>query len=358
MSTNAQDKNDGGTRRSDGISAGDPGGEVRPGERAAASGRRAEPETAPQTTVLGAQGGAGSAGAATGAGRDETTVLDTPARAGGGTGTGAAGTSNETTVLDTPGRAGSRTAGGAAGTSNETTVLGTSAAAAGAGAAGSGGRRQSLSAERRLDDERSYSDTSAYRPVTPLDRDTMYVNQRQAYGGVKVGSAFFGWLSAAALTVLLFSLAAGVVAAVGYNSGALPQDPRSLASDTNSALGITAIVVALVLLFIAYFGGGYVAGRMARFDGLRQGLAVWVWALVMAVLATVIGLATGGMDLVNTVTGSAALSSMVQDLSVPGLITLGVVLLVTLAGALLGGLAGMRFHRKVDRAGFEAQEEY
>ncbi|WP_336714285.1 hypothetical protein [Arthrobacter sp. USHLN218] len=353
MSTNAQDKNDGGTRRSDGNSTGDAGGEVRPGERAAASGRMTEPETAPQTTVLGTQGGSGPTGAATGAGRDETTVLDTPGRAGGGTAAG----SNDTTVLGTAGRTG--TGAGAAGTSNDTTVLGTSAAGAGAaGAAGSGARRQRLSAERQLDDERSYSDTSAYRPVTPLDRDTMYVNQRQAYGGVKVGSAFFGWLSAAALTVLLFSIAAGVVAAVGYNSGALPQDPRSLASDTNSALGITAIVVALVLLFIAYFGGGYVAGRMARFDGLRQGLAVWVWALVMAVIATVIGLATGGMDLVNTVTGSAALTSMVQDLSVPGLITLGVVLLVTLAGALLGGLAGMRFHRKVDRAGFETHEEF
>jgi len=326
MSTNAQDKNDGGARRSDANLTGGSGGEVRPGERAAASGRRAEPETAPQTTVLGTSGGPGATGAGT----------------------------NETTVLDTPGWAGRGTAAG----SNDTTVLGTSAAGAGAaGAAGSGGRRQRLSAERQLDDERSYTDTSAYRPVTPLDRDTMYVNQRQAYGGVKVGSAFFGWLSAAALTVLLFSIAAGIVAAVGYNSGALPQDPRSLVSD-DSALGITAIVVSLVLLFIAYFGGGYVAGRMARFDGLRQGLAVWVWAIVMAVLATVIGLATGGMDLVNTVTGSAALSSMVQDLSVPGLITLGVVLLVTLAGALLGGLAGMRFHRKVDRAGFETQEEY
>jgi amino acid transporter len=326
MSTNAQDKNDGGARRSDANLTGGSGGEVRPGERAAASGRRAEPETAPQTTVLGTSGGPGATGVGT----------------------------NETTVLDTPGWAGSGTAAG----SNDTTVLGTSAAGAGAaGAAGSGGRRQRLSAERQLDDERSYTDTSAYRPVTPLDRDTMYVNQRQAYGGVKVGSAFFGWLSAAALTVLLFSIAAGIVAAVGYNSGALPQDPRSLVSD-DSALGITAIVVSLVLLFIAYFGGGYVAGRMARFDGLRQGLAVWVWAIVMAVLATVIGLATGGMDLVNTVTGSAALSSMVQDLSVPGLITLGVVLLVTLAGALLGGLAGMRFHRKVDRAGFETQEEY
>jgi hypothetical protein len=350
MSTNAQDKNDGGAHRGDGNLTGDSGREVRPGERAA-SGRRVEPETAPQTTVLGTPGSAG----ATGAGANETTVLGTP----GGTGATGAG-ANETTVLGTSGRAGTGTAAG----SSDTTVLNTSAAGAGAGAAvgggagaGSGGRRQRLSAERQLDDERSYADTSAYRPVTPLDRDTMYVNQRQAYGGVKVGSAFFGWLSAAALTVLLFSIAAGVVAAVGYNSGALPQDPRALATD-NSGLGIAAVVVSLVLLFIAYFGGGYVAGRMARFDGLRQGLAVWVWAIVMAVLATAIGLATGGMELINTVTGSAALSSMVQDLSVPGLITIGVVLLVTLAGALLGGLAGMRFHRKVDRAGFETQEEY
>ncbi|EMY33980.1 hypothetical protein D477_012081 [Arthrobacter crystallopoietes BAB-32] len=327
MSTNAQDKNDGGARRGDEgagrIVGGNAPREGRPASSPPpASGRPTEPATAPQTTVLGTAGGSGAAAAGT----------------------------NETTVLDTSGRS------AASGTTNETTVLDTTAA--GAGAAGAGGsRRQRLSAERQLEEERPSTDTNAYRPASPLDRDSVFVNQREAYGGVKIGSAFFGWLSAAALTVLLFSVVAGAVAAFGFNTGALPQDPRSLATD-NSSLGITAIVVSLVLLLIAYFGGGYVAGRMARFDGLRQGLAVWVWGIVMAALAAVIGLATGGLDIIGTVTGSEAVTSMLQDLTVPGLVALGVVLVVTLIGALLGGLTGMRYHRRVDRAGFEPPEEY
>jgi MFS family permease len=37
-----------------------------------------------------------------------------------------------------------------------------------------------------------------------------------------------------------------------------------------------------------------------------------------------------------------------------GIIALVAVLLVTLLGAILGGKLGDRFHRKVDRAGFDA----
>jgi hypothetical protein len=35
-----------------------------------------------------------------------------------------------------------------------------------------------------------------------------------------------------------------------------------------------------------------------------------------------------------------------------------VVALVALLGAVLGGLAGMRFHRRVDKAGFTPAEDY
>jgi hypothetical protein len=37
-----------------------------------------------------------------------------------------------------------------------------------------------------------------------------------------------------------------------------------------------------------------------------------------------------------------------------GIITLVAILLVTLLGALIGGKVGERYHRKVDRAGFDA----
>jgi hypothetical protein len=36
-----------------------------------------------------------------------------------------------------------------------------------------------------------------------------------------------------------------------------------------------------------------------------------------------------------------------------GIVTAVALIVVSLVGALLGGLAGMRFHRRVDRAGFE-----
>jgi hypothetical protein len=39
------------------------------------------------------------------------------------------------------------------------------------------------------------------------------------------------------------------------------------------------------------------------------------------------------------------------ELTTAGIITAVLAVLVSLAGAVLGGLAGMRYHRKVDRAG-------
>jgi hypothetical protein len=50
---------------------------------------------------------------------------------------------------------------------------------------------------------------------------------------------------------------------------------------------------------IAFYTGGYVAGRLARFDGGRQGFGVWMIALVVALLA-----GGGGWVLVSSPTGA------------------------------------------------------
>jgi hypothetical protein len=108
-----------------------------------------------------------------------------------------------------------------------------------------------------------------------------------------------------------------------------------------------------VILFLAYLAGGYVAGRMARFDGARQGVAVWVIGLLVVSALAVLGLLFGGPY------------NVLQQLNLPripidegtattgGIIALVAVLLVTLLGAVLGGKVGDRYHRKVDRAGFD-----
>ena len=47
-----------------------------------------------------------------------------------------------------------------------------------------------------------------------------------------------------------------------------------------TTVGITGAVVLIVIEFVAYYCGGYVAGRMARSNGLKQGFTVWAWAIV------------------------------------------------------------------------------
>ncbi len=178
-------------------------------------------------------------------------------------------------------------------------------------------------------------------------RDHLVEREKEAFGGVKIGSAFFGWLTAVGSTVLLTALAGAVGALIG---GATNTDVVGQAMGDPQSAGIIGAIVVAVILFIAYYCGGYVAGRMARFNGVRQGVAVWVWAVVIAIIVAVIGLITGSRwDLMSQVNSFPQIPDL-SSLTTGSIIAALVALVVTLLGAILGGLAGMRFHRKVDRA--------
>jgi hypothetical protein len=175
--------------------------------------------------------------------------------------------------------------------------------------------------------------------------------QHDRFGGIKWGAAFFGWLSANGLAVILVALlsAAGVALGLAQNV-----DTADEAVDQANEIGIGGGIAILVVLFLAYLAGGYVAGRMARFDGARQGLAVWIVGLLVVLVLAAAGAILGSKY------------NVFQDLNLPripvdegtattaGIIALVAVLVVTLIGAVLGGKLGERFHRKVDRAGFTA----
>ena len=108
----------------------------------------------------------------------------------------------------------------------------------------------------------------------------------------------------------------------------------------------------LAIIFVSYLAGGYVAGRMARFNGLKQGLGVWLWAVIMAILLGVAGwLAGARFDVLARVNSFPRLPLSEGTLTTGGIIVAIGVVAASLVGALLGGLAGMRYHRRVDRAG-------
>ena len=182
----------------------------------------------------------------------------------------------------------------------------------------------------------------------PTDEELRAENRtiaHERFGGTNWGAAFFGWLVAMAVTVLLAAIVSAVAAAVGED---LNLSRADVEQDTASA-GLMAAIVVIVIFAIAYYTGGYVAGRMSRFDGGRQGLGAWIIGLLVTILAAVIGWAFGTqynvLDRVN-----------LPDISFPedagiGAIIAGVVLLVVTAlTAMAGGKAGRHYHAKVDAA--------
>jgi hypothetical protein len=180
-----------------------------------------------------------------------------------------------------------------------------------------------------------------------IERERVLRREKEQFAGMHFWLAFFGWLTATGMTVVLLALIAAV--------GALFRVQNLLGSQNAQAAGIGGVIALLVVLLIAYYCGGYVAGRMARFSGLKQGLAVWLWALIVAVLLGIAGAVAGSQNGVANQLGSIAhLPLSPSTLTVAGIVSAVAVLIVTLIGALLGGLAGMHYHRRVDRAGSEA----
>ncbi|WP_166875930.1 hypothetical protein [Salinibacterium sp. ZJ450] len=198
----------------------------------------------------------------------------------------------------------------------------------------------------------SRSSTGQERVTTP---ERVVEREQEQYGGVKIGSAFFGWLTAMGMAVLLVALLGAIGTALGLATNVDVNDVNAAATDAPEAIGITGAILLAIVLFIAYFCGGYVAGRMARFDGVKQGIAVWVWALVIAILVAILGVVAGSQfDVLANMNVFPRLPINEGTLTTAGIITAIVAALVALGGAILGGVAGMRYHRKVDRAGYAA----
>ncbi|HZJ06389.1 MAG TPA: hypothetical protein VFD59_13070 [Nocardioidaceae bacterium] len=172
--------------------------------------------------------------------------------------------------------------------------------------------------------------------------------QRAAYGGVNMGAAFFGWLVAIAVAILLTSIIAAVATGVGSNV----EIARSEAEREAGTIGVVAAIVLLAVLMLAYYTGGYVAGRMSRFEGGKQGAAVWVIGLAVAVIAILLGVLFGAQYNILDRVSLPTLPISNDELSLGGAITAVAIVVLTLLTAIAGGKVGSRYHLKVDRAAY------
>jgi hypothetical protein len=183
--------------------------------------------------------------------------------------------------------------------------------------------------------------------VTRDHMDTARARQREEYGGINWGAAFFGWLVAVGLGSLLVAILAAAGAAVG-----LTEVSGSEAEQNAETIGLGGAIALLVVLAIAYYSGGYVAGRMSRFDGARQGAGTWLFGIVVTILLALAAVILGSEYNVLEQLNLPSLPVGESTLTTGGAIALVAVVLGTLLAAVVGGKAGERYHKKVDRAGF------
>jgi amino acid transporter len=188
---------------------------------------------------------------------------------------------------------------------------------------------------------------TAGAPVTRETVRDVRARQRAEYGGLNWGAAFFGWLVAVGMAAILL----GLLSAAGTAFG-LTEVSDAEARANAETIGFVGGILLVAVLAIAYFFGGYVSGRMSRFDGGRQGLGTWAIGVAVTLVLAVAGAIFGAEYNVLDALGLPNIPIDRGTLTVGAGVALAAVLVLSLLTAMAGGKAGERYHRKIDRFGY------
>ncbi len=178
------------------------------------------------------------------------------------------------------------------------------------------------------------------RDVSPRDarRDVGVLAARERFGGLDIPATLVGMLTALAVLLLLAGLVGAAVGAVGYQAGL---------KGNAKEVSIASLLGGLITLFVAFLIGGWAAGRMARYDGGRNGALAAVWAIVLAAILSGLAAAFGAQyDVLRNVDLPQPFSR--DALTVGGIASALVAIAVMLLAGFLGGKWGERYHRRAD----------
>lgn len=156
---------------------------------------------------------------------------------------------------------------------------------------------------------------------------------RARFGGMDLPATFAGLLAALGFAVVL----AGVLGAIGA---------RAVEGSETADLALGGAIGGLVTLLLSFLVGGWVAGRMARYDGGRNGVMTAVWFLLLTAGLGVLGAMAGARA---DVFDSLRLPSLnLADAAPQAIAGALVAVVVCLLAAYAGGKLGERYHRRAD----------
>lgn len=167
---------------------------------------------------------------------------------------------------------------------------------------------------------------------------------RKRHAMVYWGADFLGFAQAIFFSIVFMGIVVAIERALQLPNRNVQVSAHFLHLSQTMSIGTAALIGWLIAAFLGYVLGGYTAGRMARFGGMRNALGVWIWTIVL-------GVAVAAAQAVSTAFGSGlslGLSVSRQTMWIGGAALLGMTLAVMLAGSLMGGILGARYHRAID----------
>jgi len=176
------------------------------------------------------------------------------------------------------------------------------------------------------------------RTMRETGRERRELAADAGFGGFSVASVLAGVLVAYGAFAILLGLAAAIFDAVGDDT-----DLSSGWEDLGTAGGLA--VAGLILL--AYLFGGYVAGRMARRNGLAHGAGVLVLGVVIVGAVAALARSSGGADTVADNLRALGIPTTSDEYGDAGTVAGIASLLALVVGSLLGGVLGERWHARL-----------
>jgi hypothetical protein len=174
-----------------------------------------------------------------------------------------------------------------------------------------------------------------------------------------------GWkttslISALAGTLVAFGAVTMLAAAAGAAGNALGISTDGVSTEEWRQAGLVAGAVSAVVIFGAFFFGGYTAGRMGRRAGARHGLLMFALSVLLIGAVTLIGWAfREDMMTVDEARSDLQAEGVPTDENTWGDIGIGVGIaagVAMLLGSVLGGIRGDRWHGRLATAVIEHRD--
>lgn len=169
---------------------------------------------------------------------------------------------------------------------------------------------------------------------------------RERFGGADVVAGILGMFTALGTLVFLGSLLLAGAGGISYQLNQVTFDGDL---DEVEVLGS---IVAIVVILVSFFVGGWAAGRMARYDGGINGVGAALWFILLVAIFGALGAWVGqeynafaAVDLPNWFGQIGS-----DDVTLKAIAGALAGIVAAMLGGFIGGQVGEQYHRDVDAA--------